>query len=125
MGELKAYPEWDHEINARWIDAANVFGRHLMSAAKDFSFERMSPSLSDSERNAAEKAALDAIHGVMMLLDGIAATRAGPGHVIDYALIARVRDRQSDTCVESIELAPSGDGLCMGLAGWSQGDFGA
>ncbi len=42
-------------------------------------------------------------------------------HRVTYALEARIRNGSGDE-VERIELAPEGDGLCMGYHGWVKGD---
>jgi hypothetical protein len=44
---------------------------------------------------------------------------------IKFVLTARLRDRKTGRVVEEIELGPDGEGLCMGFAGWTVGDFGA
>jgi hypothetical protein len=43
---------------------------------------------------------------------------------IEFVLTARVRDHQTGRTVDEIELGPDG-GLCMGFAGWTEGDFGS
>jgi hypothetical protein len=79
----------------------------------------------DGPRDTAEKAALDAIYGMMMLLDGIPTNDIDADHRVVYALEARVTDRRSGwEPIEHFELAPDGDGLCIGYHGWVKGDFG-
>ncbi|MEO5626977.1 MAG: hypothetical protein ABIQ70_13295 [Dokdonella sp.] len=72
----------------------------------------------------ATQAVLDALYGVMMLLDGVTSAKSGKFHQMEYSLIAQVRNIEDGHSVERIELAPDGDGLCMGFAGWRTEDFG-
>lgn len=122
--ERSGYAAWPREDHARWLRAGNAFGRHLM-AARDYARERIDSRATPAARAVAERAIHDALYGVMMLLDGVADTALDRRHAIEYVLQARVRDRGSSEVLETFELAPDGDGLCMGFAGWSRGDFGA
>ena len=97
------YDSWSTDPQQRWIDAANVFGYHLMQASLKRALERVPATASAECQDIARQAALDAIYGVLMLLDGVA---------------------DSELPCEGIELAPDGDGLCMGFHGWVEGDFG-
>lgn len=123
MSHPPAYENWSSEPHARWIDAGNTFGWHLMCAARDYALKRISSHASPDARAAAEQSALDAIYGVMMLLDGVAPANSGNARV-EYALLARVRTAGSSSPSEVLELAPNGDGLCMGFHGWRDGEFG-
>ena len=124
VSQPKTYETWSQEPHARWIDAGNNFGWHLMRAARDYAFKRIPKDASPEVRATAERAALDAIYGVMMLLDGVASSTSGNAQ-IEYALVARIRTGANANAVENIELAPDGDGLCMGFQGWIAGGFGA
>jgi hypothetical protein len=118
------FSKWPSDPHARWVQAANTFGRHLMAAARDYAFGRIPESAPPEVREAAEKAALDAIYGVMMLLDGVANAKMDKSHRVEYALFARVRKANQPDPVEQFELAPDGDGLCMGYHGWVAGHSG-
>jgi hypothetical protein len=121
---ITVYPKWPKEQHARWIKFGHTFGRHLMESARDYAFQRIDPSASAKSRALAEKAALDAIYGVLMLFDGIPLNKIGPSHAIDYALLARVREHpDGDNPVEVVELAPRGDGLCVGYHMWVDGEY--
>ncbi len=124
MEEGRPYSDWPAEPHRRWIAAGNAFGRRLMAAARDYAFGRIPATASPEAQELARKAALDAIYGTMMLLDGVAPSTVGPEHAAEYVLLSRVRSRQSGQAVERFELAPDGDGLCMGYHGWVDGDFG-
>ena len=51
-----------------------------------------------------------------MIIDG------GSNNTIEYVLQAIIRDEKYNK-IETIELAPNGDGLCIGFAGWWENDF--
>jgi hypothetical protein len=118
------YTGWPSDPHARWIQAGNTFGRHLMAAARDYAFEQIPESASAAERTVAEKAALDAIYGMMMLLDGVADSTIDDTHVAEYVFLSCVISDEESQPIEQFELAPGGDGLCMGFHGWVAGDFG-
>lgn len=116
------YAHWPREPQARWMQAGNTFGRHLMSAARDYALARIPASASPAEHEVATKAALDAIYGMMMLLDGVAESKIDETHTIRYALVARVFASGQREAIEQFELAPEGDGLCLGFHGWTAGE---
>ena len=104
--------------------AGNTFGRQLMAASREYALGRIPKSATPKERELAEKAALDAIYGVMMLLDGVSESRIDKDHVAGYVLFSRIFASGQSEPVEELELAPDGDGLCMGFHGWVTNDFG-
>ncbi|HJN07129.1 MAG: hypothetical protein QGH33_03020 [Pirellulaceae bacterium] len=59
---------------------------------------------------------------MLALLDGLLDTRVGPEHEVEYVLQARIVD-SDHAPVKTIELAPDGDGLQMGLTGWWRNEF--
>lgn len=118
------FSKWPSDPQARWVQAGNTFGRHLMAASRDYAFSRIPGSTPPEERKIAQKAALDAIYGMMMLLDGVADTKIDKLHRVEYVLLAQVLQAAHPQPVEQFELAPNGDGLCMGYHGWVAGDFG-
>ncbi len=120
-----AYDQWPTSPHSRWVQVGNTFGRHLMAAAKEYAFDRISESVPAADREIAQRAALDAIYGMMMLLDGVADSEIDAAHRVEYVLLAHVREiTESYDTVEEFELAPDGDGLCIGFHGWVEGDFG-
>ena len=58
----------------------------------------------------------------MQLLDGISLNDVDEDHRAAYVLTSRIE--RGDQTLETFELAPDGDGLCMALHGWWQNDFG-
>jgi hypothetical protein len=119
--EKRPYTVWSTEQFARWIDAADTFGRHLAEGARDYALERIPESASDEAREVAKKAALDALYGVMMVLEGITFNAIDEEHRMEYVVSARIK-REGET-LETIELSPDGDGLCMGFHRWLNEDF--
>ena len=119
-----SYANWPSEPHARWLQAGNTFGWHLMTAARDYAVQRIPASASPGDREIAQKAALDAIYGIMMLLDGAAESKIDETHRVEYALVARIFASGQREAIEQFELAPHGDGLCMGFHGWTAGEFG-
>ncbi len=81
-------------------------------------------SAASEVREAAKQAALDAIYGMLMLLDGVADSKIDKSHAASYVLASRIRKSGQSQPVEEFELAPEGDGLCMGFHGWVADDFG-
>src|SRR3954451_65703 len=102
------YASWPSDAHARWICAGNMFGRHLLAAARDYAVDRLPADAPPGQRELAEKAALNAIYGMMMLLDGVADARIDEQHRAEYVLSLRVREHGRKQPVEQIELAPEG-----------------
>ena len=122
MAEGLPYSEWPREPHRRWIAAGNAFGAHLVAAAIEYAVDRIPAGADAAARALAAKAARDAVYGAMMLLDGVAASDLGPDARAEYVLLSRVRSRASGEVAEEFELAPDGDGLCMGFHGWVAGE---
>jgi hypothetical protein len=116
-----------HQPETRWIHAGNLFGQHVMKWALDSAWQQIPESASDEARTLAKQAAVDALHGVMSILDGVPPLETEDGYRIEYVLLARIQEFQKSsqdwTTVETFELAPQGHGLRQGLAGWIKGDF--
>jgi hypothetical protein len=113
------YTEWSTEPFTRWRAAADTFGRHLAEGARDYALERIPEATSEAVRAVAKQAVLDALYGVMTVLEGSPSIDAD--HRIQYVLSARIR--RGSTTLETIELSPDGDGLCMGFHSWLNEDF--
>ena len=119
MAKTKPYAKWPKNKDQRWVEMANHFGRDLMAAARDHAFGQIPADASREVKAVAKKAAMDAIYGMLMLLDGVAGTGIDEENSVQYALSARVLSRCEDgRKLEEIELAPEGDGLCMGFSDW-------
>jgi len=59
----------------------------------------------------------------MMLFDGVIDSRIDEDHGVEFALIARIFNEKSREYLEEIELAPDGDGLCMGIHMWEDEEY--
>jgi hypothetical protein len=61
----------------------------------------------------------------MMILEGVVGPEVGAEHTLEFALVARVRERNNQSVVlEQFELAPDGEeSVCMGFHFWTDGDF--
>src|SRR6266702_2910757 len=123
MMENRSYAEWPAESQARWIAAADTFGQHLADGARDYALARIPGSASEETRAIAKQAVHDALYGVMMVLEGITRNDIDGDHWMQYVLSTRVRGRQEGITLETIELSPVGDGLCMGFHSWLNEDF--
>jgi hypothetical protein len=106
------------------LDISNLFGRDLMRAALTYALSRIPASVKGPAREAAEKAALDAIYGTLTLLDGAAETTPlAQGYSFRYGLQATLVDAEGEPAA-SWQLAAGGEGLCRGFQSWIKGDFG-
>lgn len=117
------YNEWPTDEHARWIKMGHFFGKTLMDNVKGYAKKNINSNCSVEERLAAEKAISDTLYGFMMLLDGVIDSSIDKDHRVEFALIARVFDQNTREYLEEIELAPDGDGLCMGIHMWEDGEF--
>jgi len=98
-----------------------------MKHARDFAHDQIPPDASSEARRIAEEAVSNALYGVMMLLDGVASSSIDPEpskHRAQYVLLSRIRDTGGNV-LDTFELAPGGDELCMGLGMWMEGEFGS
>jgi hypothetical protein len=118
VGELPA------DSHARLIHLTNVFGRVLFGSARAPSLKRVGSLPEPIQREAAEISD-GAIYGALQVLDGVIPPIGNVELDIKFVLTARLRDRKTRRVVEEIELGPDGEGLCMGFAGWTAGDFGS
>ena len=74
MIQNRPYTEWSTEQSARWQDAADTFGKHLAEGTHDYALDRLPDSASEEAKVVAKQAVLDALYGVMMVLEGIGLT---------------------------------------------------
>jgi hypothetical protein len=59
---------------------------------------------------------------MLEMLDGFYRHEIDDRHRVDYALMAHIVE-DNTRVLETVELAPDGDGLCMGFAGWWKNEF--
>jgi len=119
---LKKFKDWRTDTHERWIDAANIFGAQLFTVAREEQISNLAENLTERERTIAVEAIDNTIYAVLMILDGAADLKFDSSHSTEYLLMQRVFNDQSKL-VSEIELAPNGDGLCMGFHGWKNNEF--
>jgi hypothetical protein len=121
---FRPYPQWPSEPAARWVHAGHTFGMHLMrNVCAEALRNSADKPLTATERALIEKTVFSTAYAMMQLFDGFFVNPIDSEHVADYVLSMRIRRRSDDANVETFELAPSGDGLCMGIHGWWEGEF--
>ena len=122
--KLSSVPK-DKRARELWIQHAAGF--ILFEDARGYAREKIDPRLKPEVRAAVEKGIDDALYGLMMIVDGVSGRLANPTNEVHLAMLVRhVRQRANgdSEVVEEVDLA-YGDGMCMGMAGWVEGDFGA
>jgi hypothetical protein len=117
------YSDWPADPDRRLLCAKHTFGQALMKLARDYAVDRIPKGLAPEARAAAEAAAHDALYGLMMMLDGVVAGQIDGAHMLGLKLLGEVTVTDG-AVVETFELAPSGDELCMGFHLWKERDFG-
>ena len=124
MIEPRSYPEWRNDRVGRWRDAFHAFGHLWFSHARDKALQTIPASTSGETRALVVKAVDTALYNTMMILDGVVVGQADAEHRVEFALIARVREKGSPERSETFELAPNGEeSACMGFHIWAEGDF--
>ena len=121
----RPYSAWRNDPDQRWRDAFHTFGHLLMTHARDNALDQVPATASGETRTIAAKAAVDALYNVMMILERVVVAPAEDEHMLEFALIARVRETTKPyRVVEEFELAPNGEeSACMGFHFWTDGDF--
>jgi hypothetical protein len=120
---LSAVPK-DKRARELWIQHAAGF--ILFEDARGYARQRIDPHLAPDVRAAVEKGIDDALYGLMMIVDGVSGSLSSASNEVHVALLVRHMQKQKNgdsELVEEVDLA-YGDGMCMGMAGWLEGDFG-
>lgn len=103
-----------------WLDHAAGF--ILFQDVREYALSRLSPTLNEDARKAAEQAVNDAVYGLMMVLDGVTGSLKGEaGRRVELEMFVRLRE--GENVVQEHGLSRS-EGMCMGFHGWLEGDFG-
>jgi hypothetical protein len=102
-----------------WLQHAAGF--ILFEDVRAYAIARIDPKLDEVARDAARRAVDDALYGLMQVIDGVSAgLEDGPRRVhLDVSVL--LVDSGKTT---SVRLA-DGDGMCMGIHGWREGDYGS
>jgi hypothetical protein len=120
---LEKYPE---DARARELWLQHAAGLILFEDARQYAIDRIDKTLNDEERQRIIKGIDDAIYGFMMILDGVTGQLRGPNYsvTLETKAVLSVFDRNaSRMIIDQVDLK-RGDGMCMGYAGWLEGDFG-
>jgi len=125
---MKSYPilpygEWPADPRARELEAQHTFGMHLFQHVVDVAAAELPAGLSDEARQASLEAIDHSVALFLSLLEGIPLTPVGDSGAARYVLTAEFYGDDPDT-PEVFGIAPEGDGVLMGYAGWKIGDFG-
>jgi hypothetical protein len=127
MAEPIPYEQWPEDKRTRELIVQHWFGRDLMAHARDFAAKRIPSTASPEARELAKKAALDAIYGVMQILDGVTGDPLDEQRAVEFLLLGRIvqtTDSGRPDVLEEYEIGPGGEGLCNGFPRWIKGDFG-
>lgn len=102
-----------------WLQHAA--GLILFEDARRYALEKLDPKLEPAARKAAEKAVDDTLYGLMMIVDGVTGALTKDDLSVDLRMVVRLL--RGDEVVEQLDLG-DGDGMCMGIHGWREGNFG-
>ena len=109
----------DAKARALWLQ--HVAGHILLRDLRAYAQERVEPGLSPEAQRAGREAIDDTLYGLIMDIDGVSSPLESDQETVSLRVaVELVRD---DGSVDTLDLA-EGDGMCMGLHGWLEGDFG-
>lgn len=122
--ELTSPPK-DPRARELWIQHAAGF--ILFQDSRAYAIERIDPRLDAKARAAVVKGIDDALYGLMMIVDGVSGQLKNDSEQVSLALLVRHTRRSSsgDSAILNELDLQDGDGMCMGIHGWREGDFGA
>ena len=100
-------------------------GLLLMTEVRQRVIDDLPADLSDETRAVACKAVDDTLYCLMMLVEGVVAPARDASGGIDFEvdLVGRLVDSGTGEVLHTESLR-DGDGACMGLTGWLEGDYG-
>jgi len=121
--ELTSPPK-DPRARELWIQHAAGF--ILFQDSRAYAIGRIDARLDPEAHAAVVKGIDDALYGLMMIVDGVSGHLSNDSDEVSIAMLVR-HSRKSSTgasaLVEELDLQ-SGDGMCMGIHVWRDGDFG-
>jgi len=127
MAEPIPFDQWPEDQRTRELIVQQWFGRDLMGHARDFAFKRIPSTASPEARELAKKAALDALYGVLQILDGASGDSLDEQRAVEFLLLGRVvetGDSGRAEVLEEYEIGPGGEGLCNSFPRWIRDEFG-
>lgn len=108
--------------SARVIHLSHVFGWTLFDVSRRPALDRVG-SLPESVQPAVERIVDSTLYAVLQILDGVIDPIRSERLDLEFALVAWMRGPENGQ-VSEVELAPAGEGLCIGFHSWVEGDFG-
>ena len=127
MSQPIPFDQWPQDKRTRELIVQNWFGRDLMAHARDVAWKKIPSTASDEARELAKKAALDALYGVMQILDGTTGDALDEQRAVEFLLLGRVvqtNDGGRAEVLEEHEIGPGGEGLGTLFPRWIKDDFG-
>ena len=127
MAEPIPFEQWPQDKRSRELVVQHWFGRDLMAYARDFALKRIPTTATPEARELAKKAALDALYGVLQVLDGATGDSLDERRSVEFLLLGRViqsTEGGRDEVLEEYEIGPGGEGLCHAFPRWIKDDFG-
>jgi len=107
-----------------WLQHAAGF--ILMENVRQAAIDQLDPQLSTDERVVAI-AAIDAtMYQLMSVIDGLRGGLNNSQYQVDLHMIVQLRrsDANQENVLELMDLL-DGDGMCIGIIGWLEADYGA
>jgi len=106
-----------------WLQHAAGF--ILLEDVRGYAIARLDPALDAAARAAALKAIDDSLYGLMLVIDGVTGGLGNSEYLVHLqtSVCLKRKGIGSDELVDALDLS-EGDGMCMGVHGWLQGDFG-
>lgn len=123
-------PSWQLELQSpppgetsfeMWLQHAA--GRIFFEDVRGYARGQIDRSLPIEAQAAAEKAVDDAVYGLMMVIDGVSGSLRNEHQSVEITVAAQLVNRQTGEVAATLDLR-TGDGMCMGYHGWTQGDYG-
>ncbi|NLS98059.1 MAG: hypothetical protein GXX96_38505 [Planctomycetaceae bacterium] len=121
--ELVSPPDRDR---ARELWIQHAAGLILMEDVRRAATESLSPGLTDAELAIAQQGVDAALYSLMSLVDGVTGGLSNGDERVDLTMIVRYSSRLPSGEMQqqyALDLS-EGDGMCMGIHGWLESDFG-
>lgn len=119
--ELTPAPK-DARERELWLQHAAGF--ILFQDSRAYAIERIDASIKGKARAAVIKGIDDALYGLMMIIDGASGRLESEADSVSLTMVVRHARSASSAKPKQLDLQ-DGDGMCMGIHGWREGDFGA
>jgi hypothetical protein len=119
-----ASPPEEPRLRELWLQHAAGF--ILMENVRQAAIDQLAPQLSAGERAVAIEAVDATMYQLMSVIDGVQGGLSNSQYQVDLHMIVQLRRRDANqtSVPEHMDLR-DGDGMCMGIHGWLEGDYGA